>query len=339
MLFCILQRGPICKMLRLSYMSIEILFEYPEGIEGTREGISDDGIEGAKDEAITSAHTSHSQRILRIDLVRRLRLEPLADVLDINAAVELVEVVEDSLENISRDQEPILGESEFPEAVKALKAVLTRLGIDFTLPYRSYRSYRYYCHGQDLTSVMGRGVDLEQTFAPVKSALERIEDNMLRQPLVSPVFVDDENDKWRKVRREYSELKRAYARAITEEEMRALGTNCIGVLEAVADAVYVPALHDVYKDVTKPPEPDSLSKDRPHKRLQRYLRHELQGSENEDVRKTVGAVIALANRVKHGDFTSAVEAGIATDATLLVAACIKRLANPIVSIEEEESPF
>lgn len=121
---------------------------------------------------------------------------------------------------------------------------------------------------------------------------------------------------------EIRELRRRFQTATTPQDYRALGTNCVGLLEALSKIVYDPAKH-----LRAGETPPSVQQSK--MRIERYIETELPGAANEDIRGLARKSIELAHHVKHSGSSTRREAGIAADAVILLANILKRLEQTI----------
>lgn len=126
---------------------------------------------------------------------------------------------------------------------------------------------------------------------------------------------------WNKVDAEVRALRRRFRQAVTPQDYRAIGSHCVGVLEALSRTVYDPRKH--LRDGEEEPPID-----RTKQRLGRFVESELGGKANEGLRGVVTKVIVLSHEVKHRETPGRREAGIAADSVILLANMLRRLAEP-----------
>lgn len=240
---------------------------------------------------------------------------------DVEIAIGLSQLVHDELVAFGTGGGESLNDAEIASALSALRAVTKRLGLSFEPPFRNFTTFRSYWLRQDAYgSWQARRDLLEELFEPLHHQLIRIEERSFDAlaAAVSPRAVTG----WPAVDEEILELRRRFQTAITSQDYRALGTNCVGVLEAISRTVYDPSRH-LRDGETEP------SVDKTNMRIGRYIEDTLQGPANEDLRGLAKKAAALAHHVKHSPTATRRDAGIAADAVILLANIVRRLDQEI----------
>ena len=263
--------------------------------------------------------------ILRTDLLAELRKGPSVLANDLDVSLDLLNLASMELEKYGTDGTNTLDDTQIELVIKTFRSVLRRLDIELALPFRNFTTFRNYWLNEKMSGTGGwnaRRQAVEILFRTTRNALDALEEDRLTKPLTNPV--DEPRVSWPEVDTEVRELRRKFEAAVTQQDFRALGTNCIGTLEAVGRVVHDP-LRDLRNWETE------LPYDRIKERLDRYIERQLSGSENEELRKAVKSVIALANRLKHRTAPSALMAGLAADSTILVTSMIRRISDPSLS--------
>ena len=253
------------------------------------------------------------------DLVGRLRAGPIEGRTDVEAAKVLAELVHDELIAFGTSGGEKLTDEEMAAALVALRAVTKRLGAEFNPPYRNFTTFRTFWQRRGASGNGGyqaRRDLLEELFGPLHSQLARIEKQAF-EALVFPVSPHVEVG-WPLVDEEVRELRRRFQTASTPQDYRAIGTHCVGVLEALGRTVYDPAKHPRDGETVPPP-------DKTKARIGRYVEDAVPGSENAELRGVVNKVIELAHQVKHRPTPSRRDAGIAADSVILLANMLRRL--------------
>jgi hypothetical protein len=125
---------------------------------------------------------------------------------------------------------------------------------------------------------------------------------------------------WPKVDEEIRELRRRFSTATTPQDYRAIGTHCVGVLEALSRTVYDPDKH-LRAGETEPPA------DKTKQRIGRFIEVAAAGSVGEHIRGLANKAIELAHTVKHRETPTRREAGIGGDAVILLSNVLRRLAD------------
>lgn len=293
--------------------------------EGGNEGSSD--VDNGSEDGVRLGDTV----AFRDDLALQARREQLGDYSDLEVAIELVELVQRELTLFATGETCLLSEQQIENSIKALKSVLRRIGIEIRLPFRNYETFKDYFRSENLSTYRSRRELLERLFFSARAKLEELETRKLAKPLVVALDVST-IELWAMVDIEIAELRRKYNSAVTLQDFRALGTNCLGVLEAVGDVVYDQSA--LGSDETTEP------RDRVKQRIAWFLNRELAGEPAQELRTLVNSTVTVANRVKHGRDLSQETVGMAADATVLVASMIRRLAKPgVESHNLGEVPF
>lgn len=253
------------------------------------------------------------------DLVGMLRVGPIEGLTDFKAAAALAGLVHDELTAFGTGGGQKLTDDQMAAALAALRAVAKRLGVDFEPPYRNFTAFRSYWIRRGAAGSGGyqaRRDLLDELFEPLHAQLTRIEEQAL-DSLAYPASPHVE-DGWPLVDEEVRELRRRFQTAATPQDYRAIGTHCVGVLEALGRTVYDPSRH-LREGETPPPI------DKTKLRIGRYIEDALPGARNEDVRGLANKAIELAHHVKHSPTSNRREAGISADAVILLANLLRRL--------------
>ena len=115
--------------------------------------------------------------VLDADLVDSFRLRPREDISDLDAAYGLTQIARDELAAYGTGKNNSLNDEGISIVLRALRAVLKRLGIDFNPPFRDFARFRDYwiSVGYD-GSYHRRRNYLNDLFDPIFSRLEQLED-------------------------------------------------------------------------------------------------------------------------------------------------------------------
>jgi hypothetical protein len=255
------------------------------------------------------------------ELADRLRQRPLADVDDLYAAMALSQLVHDDLERYGTDGGQRLSDEDLGVALRTLRVVLKRLGITFDVPFRSFGTFRTYWinHGMS-NSWQARRDYLGSVFDPVHHRLTRLEEERFEAQLADPVSPRGRTG-WGKVDNEIRELRRRFSTASTPQDYRAVGSHCVGVLEALSRTVYDPAKH------LRPGEQEPPA-DKTKQRLGRYVEDAIAGRDHAELRGLITKAVEFAQLVKHRETPTRRHAGIAADAVIMLANILRRLAEP-----------
>jgi hypothetical protein len=255
------------------------------------------------------------------DLVDALRREPLDGRSDIDAALALAQLLHDDLQRYGTGGGEKLSDQEMSVAIRTLRAVLRRLAVPFTIPFRDFTSFRSFwiSHGAS-GSWQARRDLLDSLFGELHTRLTRLEEGMYEHTAV-PVSPREETG-WPIVDEEIRELQRRFRSSSTAQDYRAVGMHCVGVLEAVGRTVYDPTKH--LREGEQMPPPDKTKQ-----RLGRYVECTLAGGDSADLRGLVSKAIEFAHHVKHVQTPTRRDAGIAADSVILIANILRRLEQEI----------
>lgn len=261
--------------------------------------------------------TSHSSPAFDRSLIDQLRRGPIEGRTDMELAIGLAELVHTQLERFGTDSSHTLDDGEISAAILALRAVLGRLTIQFDLPFRNFTTFRsHWIRNGASNSWQARRDMLDEIFEPLHLRLVRLEERTL-EALAVPISLHAELG-WPLVDEEIRELRRRFATSVTAQDYRAIGTHCIGVLEALGETVFDPRKH-LRDNEAAPP------RDKTNMRIGRYIEIALPGRGNEDLRGLANKAAALAHHVKHAPTPTRRGAGIAGDAVILLANLLRRL--------------
>lgn len=259
-------------------------------------------------------------RRLNVELLERLRRGPLPKHDDLETAIALARLVHDELEAYGTDGGERLGKDGMALAIRSVRATLKRLDIKFDPDWRDYTTFRsYWLRKGARGSWQARRDLLASEFGPIHEELVRREDQELAADLVEPVSPRGTTG-WPKVDDEIRELRRRFRSAQTPQDYRAVGTHCVGVLEALSRTVYDPERH--LREGESPPPPDKTKL-----RIGRYVEDMAQGSSNEHLRGFLLKAVELAHEVKHRETPTRRDAGIAADSVVVLANILRRLAQ------------
>jgi hypothetical protein len=251
------------------------------------------------------------------EFLDELRRKPAAGRDDLEVAIALAQLVQDELEAFGTSGQQRLDEQQIALAIRALSAVLKRLGIPFELPYRNFSTFRTFWIRNDCSGAWQARRDLlDERFEPLHHRLMRLEETTL-EALANPVS-PRAGTGWPVVDEEIKELRRRFQSSATAQDYRAVGTHCVGVLDALSRTVYDPSRHLREGETVPPP-------DKSKQRIGRYIEDTLAGPEREDLRALTNKAIEFAHHIKHSSTPTRREAGIAADAVILLANILRRL--------------
>lgn len=254
-------------------------------------------------------------------LMNAIRAKGIEGRTDLEIAIGLSQLVHDELTAFGTGGGETVNDKESAAALTALRSVTRRLGIPFDPPFRNFTTFRTHWLRNDCSgSWQARRELLDDLFEPLHQKLVAMEERSF-DALASAVSPRSATG-WAAVDEEILELRRRFQTATTPQDYRALGTNCVGVLEALSRTVYVPALH-LRAGETAPPV------DKTDQRIGRYIEDTLSGPSNEHIRGLTKKAAALAHRVKHSPTATRRDAGIAADSVILLSNIIRRIDQDI----------
>ncbi|MHB8448865.1 MAG: hypothetical protein ACYDAQ_00095 [Mycobacteriales bacterium] len=224
--------------------------------------------------------------------LKSLITEPEPAHSDLEIALALMDLVRDDRQLSGTSGGQRIGNADMRVAVHALERAAARAGFNFRLPFRDHEAWKSYWIRKDAKGSWQARRDLlsdlfDQAYASMMAAQDRTLESTLAQA-VSP------QDKlgWPEVDTEVGELRRHFRTATTPQDYRAVGNDCVHLLEALSRKVYDHQLHG-QKDEPEPPIANTKM------RLERYVEARLPGPGNAEMRKFARSAIELAQAIKH----------------------------------------
>jgi len=254
-------------------------------------------------------HTAESEHL---ETLRRGSTE----VDDREAAEQLVDRVEGVLREVGEGTR-IEGVNDLYKAqVRALGAVLRRLGVEHSNPYRDL--WRFYASWAErgLATYASRRAYAAELYEPVRRALEDLEFARLVDPAAT------RPTGWVPVDETVAKLRARFRTSRDDADYKAVGLLCGSALQILGRLIFDPARHLPGGEVE--PSPDDAKR-----RIGFYV-HAVtagQGGLYAEVRKIASATARLSEAVKHAQAPTRVEAGIAADATTQLVNLVRRLAE------------
>lgn len=234
------------------------------------------------------------RQVVDMVLLQALRQRPLGDHSDVEVAPELTTLIHEELRRFGTGGTPLMSDADIRIALQALHATVSRIGVPpANVPFRDFSTFKEYWNRQGAAGNGGyqkRRNILSAIFDGLHDTLAELETRSLSSTLAEPVTSHPRTG-WPKVDVEIT-LRRHFQNAVTEQDCRAVGNDCVHVLEAVSAAAYDPAVH-LWAGETEPPV--QCTKDR----LERAVEVDLVGSDNARMRALVRATIEVAQQVKH----------------------------------------
>jgi hypothetical protein len=237
---------------------------------------------------------------------------------DVDAAVALLDLVRDELHKSGTGGAPITTDNGIRLAIRALQRTSSRAGHEVTLPLHDHKSWkRYWIDRGAANNYAARRAILSELFDEHYATLLRLQDQALDASLVEAVSAKAVLG-WPDVDTEISELRRLFRRATSPQDYAAVGLVCVRVTEALSRQVYDHATH------TPAGEPEPKVADT-KTRLDRYVVSRFPGPDNERLRRYARTTIELAQEIKHRKSPTREEAGIASDAVIVLGNLLRRL--------------
>lgn len=160
---------------------------------------------------------------------------------------------------------------------------------------------------------------LDEMFEPVEYSLSSRVTESADQNLIDP-FSEEFAPTWSIVHAEMDELRRRFASARTEQDYCSIGAACVRILEHLGEVAFDAAVH-LREGMPPPP------RDKTKLRFDLVIEHAAGGPDHEVVRKTARAVVELAHEVKHRRTPTRRDAGIASDAVIMLVSLLRRLTD------------
>lgn len=253
--------------------------------------------------------------------LERLRQRPDPEHPDVDVAVALMDLVHNDLLLFGTGGGESLSNEEMRVAIRTLRAVTTRCGEAFKLPFRDHSSWKaYWLKNEGYGSWQARRELLSDLFDEFTARLEAMQDESTASALADSIS-PHELLGWPAVDTEIGELRRHFREGRTPQDYRGVGNDCVHVLEALSAQVY-----DSELDTPEGEEDPPVQKTK--QRIERYIARSLPGSDNKLLRALARTTIEVAQQVKHSNQPTRTEAGIAADAVILLGNMLRRLDEP-----------
>jgi hypothetical protein len=263
----------------------------------------------AAEEAEEQSRRAHLQELDAIRLGR-------GKVDDRHGAVRLVDDVEDLLQRVGSGTRIDDVNDEYRATYRALAAVLHRLGIAHTNPYRDLWRFYQSWEEKQLSTYASRRVYASELYEPVRLELDKLEWARLVEPIAGwPTS-------WAGIDSRIQELREAYSIARSPNDCKAIGLRVGALLQALGRHVFDPARH-LPAGETEPSSDDAK------RWIGLYVDTATRGRGDiyAEVRKLANATMRLAEAVKHAPEPSRIEAGIAADAGIQLANLVRRISE------------
>jgi hypothetical protein len=216
-----------------------------------------------------------------------------------------------------------LTNDQMRRALLSMRAVLSRLDIPSTaIAFRDFDTFRtWWVDNGAYGSWQGRRDLVNRLFDPIHNSLVDMEQRAITSQLADPISPHQRTG-WPDVDVEIGELRRHFNSARTPQDYRAVGLDCVAVLNAISAVAYDSAVHLRAGEVEPPV-------DNTKNRLERVVEDSSLGRANASLRKLARALIEFAQEVKHSETPSRRDAGIAADGVIQLANMMRRLSENV----------
>lgn len=248
-------------------------------------------------------------------------------VTDVDTALALARLMHDEFESFGTGANPYadgrMDDDDSARALLALRQVLNRLQIDFTPPFRDFRTFRQFWISEGAAnSYQARRDMLSRLIDHIHEQLVELELATFESTLSDPISPRGRTG-WPRVDEKLAELRRHFSQARSEQDFRNIGNDCVIVLECLSATVYNSDRH-LREGESEPPAGNTKQ------RLERYVKVELAGAANAELRKLARATIEFAQAVKHRGTGYRRDAGVAADSVIQLANIMRRISPDIM---------
>ena len=256
---------------------------------------------------------------LNAELLTQLAQGTAPDLNPLETALSLTRFVREEYEAFGTEPAGLrVDEEEARAALRTLRLVLQRQGIDFKPPWRDFSSFKgHWISEGAYGSWQARRDIIEKWFRPVQDQLDEAEEDEFIGELTEGVSPHKYLG-WTDVDDHIAQLRQQFRSASTDVDYKDVGNRCVGVLEALSAHVYDPAVH-CPAGVTEPPV------DKTDIRIGAYIDHHLPGKSNEELRGHTKKASALSHKMKHSPQADRTTTGVTADAVILLANILRRV--------------
>lgn len=261
---------------------------------------------------------------LKTDLILALTKGARADIDELELASALLVTLRDDLVSYGTNGADMrLDDETFRTVLRLTKVVLKRNSLpELSLPFRDFSGFGDYWRKEGMSGggswSLRRGF-VQDMFNPIIDEIEERQERAYFTDLSTPVSEQPVIGDWNKIREEITQLRNRYATAATPQDFSAVGTACVRVIEGVSRVAYKQDIHGESTDTSEPPV------DKTNIRIGRVIEVGLSGRKNTELRSLAKSSSEVAHKVKHAATPNALQAGIACDATILLASIVQRI--------------
>ena len=245
---------------------------------------------------------------LNAELLTQLAQGTAPDPKPLETALPLTRFVREEFEAFGTEPAGLrLSEEEARAALRTLRLVLQRQGIEFKPPWRDFSSFKgHWLSEGAYGSWQARRDILEKWFRPVQDQLDEADEQQFIGELTEGISPHRDLG-WSDVDDHIAQLRQRFRSASTVMDYKDVGNRCVGVLEALSAHVYDAEVHC-------PPGLSEPPVDKTDIRIGAYIEHRLPGKSNEELRGLTKKVSALAHKMKHSPKADRTTTGITADA-------------------------
>lgn len=259
--------------------------------------------------------------VLDTDLLESLRRSPSPDYSDAEVGVGLLRLAHDEFTSFGTGETQDITNEESYLVLDTLQAVLARLSFPpLELEWRDFIEFKKYWKRMGASNEGGyqkRRAMVDAAFGQTLTILEGDARAQLSATLVSPI-TSAKATGWPSVDEVITDMRKHFASATTNGDYSNIGNDAVRLLERLSATVYV---HDIHGAPNSDEPPVDKTKDR----LEAFVEKSLAGSDNAALRKLIRSSIEFAQKVKHGHASDRRKAGLAADATIMLANLLRRL--------------
>lgn len=260
---------------------------------------------------------------LKVDLVDSLAKAPSADIDDLELAKTLLTLLRDDFVAYGTSGDQSLNDQTVKPVLRAAKIVTKRNNFNVPiLPFRDFSGFMEYWRKEGMSGggswAVRRGY-IQDIFNPIIDAIEEKQDGIYFTQLSTPVSEQPVIGDWVKLKDEITQLRNRFSVAKTPQDFSAVGTACVRIIEGISRVAYKQDVHGEATDTSEPPV------DKTNIRIGRVIEFGLGGRKNAELRTLAKGSSEVAHKVKHAVTPNALQAGIACDATILLASIVQRI--------------
>lgn len=195
--------------------------------------------------------------------------------------------------------------SEYIRLYQELSDCFTKLNYTFLGIFRTlWEWHQYYKEStNNLSSYQSRRTYIDNLFRETETLLK----NSPKNNISEIVKIND----WEEIERRMIKIKKAVSKALDIEDFQGIGLQCREVIISIAKIVYKPDLHGIYGD-----DGISIGESDAVRQLANYIKQNLKGKENEELRSYAKATNKIANALTHRRTSTKIEMLLCVNATI-----------------------